>query len=93
MDKSIKEGKKSQRIKSNKKQFKVTVAYLTGYNGIFSVANKVFKFYFAFSSTNVVYGFVGSTISPRAYEFDSINVEIKRNILGERFSQKKNLHI
>ena len=39
MDKSTQEEHLSQPLQTNNKQFKIAVTFLTGYNGIFNVAN------------------------------------------------------
>ena len=46
MDKSTHEEHLSQPIRTNKKQFKLAVTSLTGYNTIFKVTNSNNKFYF-----------------------------------------------
>ena len=46
MDKSTHEEHLSQPLQTNNKQFKIAVTFVTGYNGIFNVANSNNKFYF-----------------------------------------------
>ena len=46
MDKSTHERKLSQLLKTNNKQLKNAVTFLTGYKGIFNVTNKNNKFLF-----------------------------------------------
>ena len=61
---------------------------MTGYNRIFNVINeKKNNFYFAKSIT-VKDGFVHITIQPGAYEIESLNNEIERNIFaGVHFTE------
>ena len=53
---------------------------MTGYNGIFNVTDKNNKFYFLKSITDED-GYIQITIPPGAYEIESLNNEIKRNII------------
>ena len=46
MDKPSDEASSSQRLQTNKKQIKVAVTLLYGFNGIFGVTNKHNKFFF-----------------------------------------------
>ena len=46
MDKSTHEELLSQPLQTNKKQFKMSLTFLTGYFGIFNVANKKFQVLF-----------------------------------------------
>ena len=46
MDRSTHEEHLFQPLQKNNKQFKIAVAFLTGYNGIFNVTNENNKFYF-----------------------------------------------
>ena len=46
MDKSTHEEHLSQPLKTNNKQFKIAVSFLTAYNGIFNVTSKNKNFYF-----------------------------------------------
>ena len=46
MDKSIHEEHLFQPLQTNKKQFKIAVTFLTGYNGIFNITKLNIKFYF-----------------------------------------------
>ena len=81
-DKSIQEEHQFQPLKTNFKQFKKTVTFLTGYNGIFNVTNSNNKFFFAKSITKRD-GFIQITIPPGAFEIDSLNNEIKMFIIEE----------
>ena len=47
MDKSTQEELLSQRLQTNKKQFKIAVTFPTAYDGIFNVTSKNNKFYFS----------------------------------------------
>ena len=44
LDKSTHEGSLSQPLQTNKKQYKIAVTFLTGYNGIFNLRSKKIKF-------------------------------------------------
>ena len=79
MDKSIHEEHLSQPLKTNNKQFKIAVTFLTSYNGIFNVTNKNDKFYF----TNPASELIMITIPHGAYELESLDLEIKRIIIEE----------
>ena len=46
MVKIVHEKHLSQRLQANFKQFKLAVAFLTGYSGIFNVTNEINKFFF-----------------------------------------------
>ena len=46
IDKSTHEEHLSRPLQTSNKQFKITVTFLTGYNGIFNVTNSNNKFYF-----------------------------------------------
>ena len=76
MDKSTHGGHLSQTLHTNDKQFKIAITFLTGYNGIFNVTNNSNKFIlisvFEGTKINLI------TISPGAYEIESLNKEIKR---------------
>ena len=65
MDKCTHEEHLSQRLQTNKKEFKIAVTFLSGYSGIFNVTNTKNKFYFKKTITNED-GFVQSTIPPGA---------------------------
>ena len=82
MDKSTHEEHLSQPVQTNNKQFKIAVLLLTGYNGIFNVTYSNKKFYFKKTITDGDY-FVQITISPGAYDLESLNAEIKRIIIDE----------
>ena len=45
MDKSTHEEHLSQSLQTNNKQFKIAVAFLTGYNGFFNVTHKNINFF------------------------------------------------
>ena len=71
-----------QPFRTNNKQFKIAVTFLTGYNGIFNVTNPNNKFYFLKSITDKD-DHVQITIPPGAYELENLNNEIKRIIIDE----------
>ena len=80
MDKSIHEEHLFEPLQTNNKQFKIAVTFLSAYNGIFKVTNLNSKFYFTKSITDDDH-YTLITISPGAYEIESLNDEIKRNII------------
>ena len=80
MNKSIHGEHLSQPLQTNKKQFKIAVTFLTGYNGSFNVTDKNNKFYFAKSISD---DNIQITIPPGAHEIKRLNNEIKRNIFEE----------
>ena len=82
MDKSTHEEHLSQPLQTNNKQFKIAVTFLSGYKGIFNVTISNNKFYFKKTITDKD-GFIQITISPGAYEIESMNDEIKRIIIDE----------
>ena len=80
MDKSTHEELLSQPLQTNKKQFKIAVTFLSAYNGIFNVTNRSNKFYF---KKNLIDGdFIQFRTPEGAYEIESLDDEIKRNIIG-----------
>ena len=87
MDKSTHEEHLSQTLQTNKKQFKIAVTLLTGYNGIFNVTNSNNKFYFLklFSDDYIII-----TIPPGAYEIEGLNNEIKRIIIDQEHYTEAN---
>ena len=89
MDKSTHEEHLSQPLQTNKKQFKIAVTFLTGYNGVFNVTNENNKFYFIKSITDKD-GNIIITIPPGAYEIESLNNEIKRIIIDEEHYTEAN---
>ena len=82
MDKSTHEEHLSQPIQTKNKQFKIALTFLTAYNGIFNVTNENNKFYFKKTISNED-RFFKISILPGAYEIESLNNEIKRNIIDE----------
>ena len=82
MDESVHEEHLSVPLQTNNKQFKISVTFLTGHNGIFNVTGKNIKFYFAKSNTDKD-GFLQIIIPERAYTHESLNDEIKRIIIDE----------
>ena len=82
IDKSTYEEHLSQPLKTNNKQFKIAVTFLTGFNGIFNVTNENNNFYFKKTITDED-GFNKITILLGAYEIGSLNKEIKRIIIDE----------
>ena len=82
MDKSTHEEHLFQPLQTNNKQFKKAVTFLSAYNGIFNVTTENNKFYFTKSITDDDH-YIMITISPGAYEIESLNDEIKRIIIDE----------
>ena len=79
----------SQPLQTNNKQFKKTVTFLIGYNGIFNVTNSNDRFYFKKTITDED-DFIQITIPPGAYEIESLNNEIKRIIIDEELYTEGN---
>ena len=80
-DKSKLEEHLSQPLQTNNKQFKLTVTFLSGYDGILNVTDKNINFYFTVSINDD--DFSKLIIPPGAYELESLNNEIERNIIEE----------
>ena len=76
MDKSTHEEHLSQPLKTNKKQFKIAITFLTGYNDIFNVTDKNNKFYFKKAIKDE--DFIKIRFPPGAYEIESLDDEIRR---------------
>ena len=83
MDKSTHEEHLFQALQTNNKQFKIAVTFLSGHNGIFNVTNSNNKLYFKKSITDEA--FIQFRISNGAYEVESLNTEIKRNIIDKEY--------
>ena len=82
MDKSTHEENLYQPLQTNNEQFKIIATILIGYNAIFNVLNSNNKFYFK-KATNNADNFLQLTIPPGAKEIESLNIEIKSNIIDE----------
>ena len=82
MNKATHEEHLSQPLQTNNKQFKIVVTFLSAYNGIFNVRNSNNKFYFTKSITDDNH-LTEITISPGAYEIESLDNEIKRTFIDE----------
>ena len=80
MDKSTHEEHLAQPLQTNNKQIKLAVTFLTGYKGIFNVAEKNILFYSARLLTDEK---LWITIPPGAYEIESLKNENKRIIFDE----------
>ena len=89
MDRSTHEEHLSQPLQTYKKQFKIAVTFLTGYNGIFNVTDSNNKFYFIKSITDED-GYIIVTIPPGAYEIESLNNEIRRIIIDKEHYTEAN---
>ena len=92
MNKSSHKEHSSQTLQTNNKQIKIAVTFLSGYNGIFNVTNSNNKFYFLNSITDDD-GYIQITISPGAYEIESLNNEIKRIIIDEGHYTEEIIHL
>ena len=84
MKKSTHEEHLSQPLQTTNKQFKIAVAFLTAYNGIFNITSKNNKFYFSKSIIDDNH-FNHISIPQGAYEIESLNKEIKRIIIDEGY--------
>ena len=82
MDKCTHEEHLSQPLQTSNKQFKLRVIFLAGYNGIFITTSSNNKFYFM-KSISEEDGCTQFTIPPGAYEKESLNNEVKVNIIDE----------
>ena len=71
-----------QPLQINNKQFKKAITFLTAYNGFFKITNSNNKLYFKKSITDED-NFIQITIRPSAHEMESLNEEIKRNIIKQ----------
>ena len=89
MDKSTLEEHLFQSLQTNNRQFKIPIIFLSAYNGILKVTNKNNNFYFT-KSISDEHGYTQITISPGAYEIESLNEEIKRIIIDEEHYTKAN---
>ena len=77
-----------QPLQPNNKQFKVAVTFLTGYIGIFNVTNLNNKFYFRNGFNDGE--FTQINIPQSAYEIESLNIEIKKNIIDDGYYSENN---
>ena len=84
MDKSSHEEYLFQPLQTNNKQFKIAITFLTGYNGIFNVTDKNNKFYF-YENFSESSDWSVISISPGAYEIESLNNEFKRIVIEEGY--------
>ena len=86
MDDSIHEEHLSQPLQTNNEQFKIAVPFLSCFNGNFNVTNKNNKFYFR--NILIEEDFLQIRIPIGAYEIESLNGEIKWNIIdAEHFTE------
>ena len=88
MDKSTHEEHLSQPLKTNNKQFKLAVTFLSAYNGIFKVTSSNDRFYF--KKSLVVEEFIQIRIPEGAFEIESLNDEITRIIIYEEHYTEAN---
>ena len=89
MDKSIHEEHLFQPLQTNNKQFKITITFLSAYNGIFNVTSDNNKFYLRKSITDDNH-FIMITVPSGAYEIESLNDEIKRIIINDMHFSEEN---
>ena len=87
MDKSTHEEHLSQSLQTNNKRFNVAITFLTGYNGIFSITTRNNKFHFTTATDDDDFSEI--SFSPGAYELESLNDEIKRDIFEKTISMKR----
>ena len=88
MDKRTHDEHLSQPLQTNKKQFKISITFLTAYNGIFNVTDKNNKFYFLKSSIDDDHIIISNPLG--AYEIESLNNEIKRTVIDEEHYTESN---
>ena len=69
-------------MQTNNEQFKITVTFLTGLNGIFNVTDQNNGFYFMKSITDED-AYIQITNPPGAYEIEILDKENKRFIIDE----------
>ena len=79
MHKSTHEEHLTHPLQSNKTHFKIFVTFLTVHNGIIKGTSKNKKF--CFSRSNNTDNFTQISVSPGAYEVESLNNEIKSFLL------------
>ena len=83
LDKSMQEEHLSQPLETIIIQFKIVVIFLSGYNGVFNIPNegKIFNFISVFGEAkcNLI------QVPRRAHELESLDAEIKRNIIEEGY--------
>ena len=89
MDKSTYKEHLSQPLRTNNKQFKTAVTFVSGHNGIFNVTNSNDKFYFKKTMSDDG-GFIQIFLPPGAYEIESLNDAIKRIIIDEEHYTEAN---
>ena len=82
MDKSLHEERLSQSLQTSNKQSKGAITFLIGYNVIFNVTISNINIYYAKSITDKD-GFIQINIPQGAYELDSLNYVLEKNIIDE----------
>ena len=88
IDKCTHEEQLSQPLQTYKKQFKLAVTFLSGYNGFFSSTGKKNQIYFKISIFDAE--FTQTNILPDAYKIESLNDEVKRNIIEDGYFTETN---
>ena len=83
MDKSTHEEHLSQPLQTNNKQFKVSITFLSAYNGIFNVTNRNNKFFF--KKNLIDEDFIQIRIPEGAYEIESLNDENRRILIDKEY--------
>ena len=83
MDKSMHEEHFFQPLQTNNKQFEIAITFLSAYNGILNVTNRNNKFYF--KKELIDENFIQVRIPEGAFEIESLNNEIKRNIIDKEY--------
>ena len=89
MDKSTHEEHFHQPLQTTNKQFKITVTFLTVYNGILNVTNSKSKLYFTKTITKGD-DFMQITVTPGVYEIESLYNEIRRIFNDKEYYTKAN---
>ena len=87
-DKSIHVEHLSQPLQTNKKQLKIAVTFLTGYNGVFNFSNSNNKYNFTKSINEDEFSVI--SIPSGAYEMESLNDEIKRILVKDGYFTQEN---
>ena len=80
-DKSTHEEHLSQPLQTTNKQYKKVVTSLTGYNVIFNITDKNHNLYFTTSINDDDFNIFSILVG--AYKFESLDDEIKRNVIEE----------
>ena len=91
MDKTTHEEHLSQPLQTNKKQFKIAVTFLTGYNGIFNVTNTNNKFYFKKAIKDE--DFIQITLPPGLTKLNQWMMKLKEFLSKKVITVRKTIHL